>query len=138
MLGSGSVDTGASLDARYSVGRNIIFYGNLGYVMMGKAIKVPGGRPNTLQTLTGIEYRPNHCDSYILQINGNGQFVRTGNSFADGSNVTATFGFERVLDRHYTGFISFSEGGHIHNYTMPSFSNVSPSFTVSTGLTWLP
>ncbi len=73
-----------------------------------------------------------------MQIDGNGTYVVTGNSFADGSNVTATFGYERVLDRHHVGFLSFSEGGHIHNYTLPSFSNISPGFTFSLGMTWMP
>lgn len=138
ILGSGSTDFGLSLDTRYSVGREVVLYGNLGYVLMGPATRVPGGRSNTLQTLVGLEYRPNHRDSYVVQVDGNGQFVRTGNAFADGSNVTATFGYSRVFDRHHVGFLSFSEGGHIHNYTLPSLSNVSPSFTVSTGLTWIP
>jgi hypothetical protein len=137
-LGSGSVDEGLSLDIRYSLGREILLYGNLGYVMMGPAIKIPGGRPNTVETLIAIEYRPNNRDSFVLQVDGNGQFVRTGNGFADRSNVTATFGYQRVLDRHLVGFLSFSEGGHIHNFTLPAFSNVSPDITVSTGLTWQP
>jgi len=138
VLGSGSTDVGLSLDGRYSLGREVVAFGDIGYVMMGPATRVPGGRPNTYQTLIGLAYLPNHRDSFVLQIDGNGQFVRTGNSFADGSNVTATFGYTRVFDRHHTGFISFSEGGHIHNYTLPAFSNISPSFTVSTGFTWLP
>ena len=138
VLGSGSVDVGASLDGRYNVGRDFSLYGNLGYVMLGPAVTVPGSRPNTVETLAGIEYHPNHRDSFVLQIDGNGTYVVTGNSFADGSNVTATFGYERVLDRHHVGFLSFSEGGHIHNYTLPSFSNISPGFTFSLGMTWMP
>jgi hypothetical protein len=138
ILGSGSCDAGISLDARYSVGRDVALYGNLGYVVMGPAIKVPGARPNTVESLIALEYRANSRDSYVLQIDGNGQFVRTGNRFADGSNVTATFGVERVLDRRLVSFVSFSEAGHIHNFTLPALSNIGPGFTVSTGLTWLP
>lgn len=138
VLGSGSVDEGASLDGRYSVGRDFSLYGNLGYVVLGPAVKVPGSRPNTVETLVGIGYHPNHRDSFTFQIDGNGTYVLTGNSFADGSNVTATFGYQRVFDRHHVGFLSFSEGGHIHNYTIPSFSNISPGFTVSLGMNWLP
>lgn len=138
LLGSGSFDEGATVDGRYTVGRDVTLYGSLGYVVLGRAGRVPGGRPNTVETLFGIEYHPNHRDSFNLQIDGNGQYVRTGNADADRSNVTATFGYQRVLSRHQIGFLSFSEGGHIHNFTLPSFSNIAPDFTVSMGMTWLP
>lgn len=137
-LGSGSIDAGLSLDARYSLGREVLFYGNLGCVVLGRAVKVPGSRPNTVESVVALEYRPNHRDSFVLQVDGNGQFVRTGNRFADGSNVTATFGYRRALSRRQVGFLSFSEAGHIHNFTLPWFSNIGPAFTVSMGLTWLP
>ena len=91
-----------------------------------------------LQTLLGLEYRANNRDSFIIQIDGNNQTVRTGNRFADGSEVTASFGMKRVLDRHLVGFASFSEAGHIHNFTLPAFSNIGPAFTVSLGVSWLP
>jgi hypothetical protein len=138
LLGSGSFDEGLMLDARYNLGRDFTVYGNLGYVMLGRATRAPGSRPNTVETLAGLEYHPNHRDSFNVQIDGNGQFVRTGNEVADRSNVTATFGYQRVLNRHSVGFVSFSEGGHIHNFTLPSFSNIAPDFTVSLGMRWLP
>jgi hypothetical protein len=137
ILGSGSFDEGLTLDGRYSVGREIVLHGSLGYVLLGRAGKVPGSRPNTVETLVAMEYRPNHRDSFIVQIDGNGQFVRTGNRFADRSNVTATFGYQRVFNRRMLGFLSFSEGGHIHNFTLPALSNVGPEFTLSSGLSWL-
>jgi hypothetical protein len=137
LLGSGNIDEGLSLDGRYSLGRDIIVYANLGYVIMGHASHLPGARPNTVETLVALEYRPNNRDSFVAQVDGNGVFVRTGNTFADRSNVTATFGYQRVLDRHLLGFLSFSEGGHIHNFTLPSLSNIGPEFTLSTGVTWL-
>jgi hypothetical protein len=138
VLGSGHFDVGASADGRYSLGREISVYGNLGYVVLGHTGIAYGSRPNTVQTLTALEYKPNHRDSFVLQVDGNGQFVATGNSFGDRSNVTATFGYRRRFDRVHIGFLSFSEGGHIHNYTLPAFSNASPNFTVSIGMTWLP
>lgn len=137
-LGSGSLDAGITCDASYRLGREIALYGSLGYVALGKDRRLPGARPNTVQTLFALEYRPNSRDGFVLQIDGNGQFVRTGNAFADRSNVTVTFGYHRVLNRHHVGFLSFSEGGHIHNFVLPGLSNVGPEFTLSTGLTWLP
>ena len=137
LLGSGSLDEGASLDGRYSLGRDVILYGNIGYVMLGHASRLPQARPNTVETLVALEYRPNNRDSFVAQVDGNGQFVRTGNAFADRSNVTATFGYERVLDRHLLGFVSFSESGHIHKFMLPALSNIGPEFTLSLGLTWM-
>ena len=137
VMGSGHFDAGASLDARYSLGRNISVYGNLGYVLLGTTNIAYGSRPNTVQSLACLEYHPNSRDSFVLQVDGNGQFVTTGNAFADRSNVTATFGYRRKFDRCHVGYLSFSEGGHIENYTMPSIGNASPNFTVSMGLTWL-
>jgi hypothetical protein len=138
LLGSGSVDAGLTADARYNIGRDFSLYGNLGYVELGNAGKVPGSRPNTVETLLGVEYHPNHRDSFNLQVDGNGQFVRTGNQVADRSNVTATFGYQRQFDRHHVGFASFSEGGHIEDFTTPSIGNIAPDFTVSLGMRWLP
>ncbi len=138
VLGSGHFDVGASIDGRYSIGRDLSLYGNLGYVMLGHTGIAYGSRPNTVQTLTAIEYKTNRRDSFVMQVDGNGEFVNTGNSFGDRSNVTATFGYRRKFDRGHIGFLSFSEGGHIHNYTLPAFSNASPNFTVSMGMTWFP
>lgn len=138
LLGSGNIDAGLSLDGRYILGREIAVYANVGYAVLGHANRVPGPPANALETLIALEYRPNRRDSFIVQIDGNGQLARTGNSFADRSNVTATFGYQRVLDRRLVGFLSFSEGGHIHNFQLPSVSNIGPEFTLSTGLTWNP
>lgn len=138
LLGSGNADIGFSFDARYNVGRDTIFYANLGEVWMGKAYHIPGAQRSMLQAFTGIEYCPNSRDSYILQIDGSGLAVRTGNRFADGPNVTATFGYKRVLDRRHVLFVSYSENGDIHDYKLPYFSNVGPDITFSMGLEWRP
>ncbi len=138
LLGSGHLDGGVSIDGRLRLGRELSVFGNIGWVALGKSNIALGTRPTTVQTLAGIEYRPNSRDSYILQVDGNGQFVTTGNDFADRSNVTATFGYRRKFDRHHSGFASFSEGGHIYNYHAPGLINASPDFTVSLGFTWLP
>ena len=81
--GSGSVDAGLSLDYRYSLGRDIVLYANTGGVLMGKAIRVPGAEPSMFQGFAGIEYHPNHRDSFVLQVDGSSLVVRTGNAFAD-------------------------------------------------------
>ncbi|HLK56558.1 MAG TPA: DUF3187 family protein [Chthonomonadaceae bacterium] len=138
LLGSGSPDAGLSLDARYNVGREIILYGNLGGIVMGKANRVPGAQSGMVQTLVGIEYRPNNRDSFILQVDGNSLAVRTGNGFADGAQTTATFGYKRVLDRHYVLSLAYSENGDIHNYTLNGFSGIGPDITFSFGLEWHP
>ena len=68
---------------------------------MGRARYVPGAQPNMVQTLAALEYRANNRDSYVLQFDGNSRAVRTGNRIADNWQATATFGYQRVLDRHH-------------------------------------
>jgi hypothetical protein len=136
LLGSGSVDAGLSLDLRYSLGREIVLYANVGGVLMGKAVRVPGAQSGMVQGFAGIEYHPNSRDSFILQVDENSLAVRTGNSFADQVGSTATFGYKRLLDRSHVLSLSFSENGDIHNYTLPYFSNIAPDFTVTANLEW--
>lgn len=136
LLGSGNADTGLSLDLRYSVGRDINLYLNVGGVLMGHANRVPNPQDAMVQTLFGIEYHPNHRDSFILQADGNSLAVRTGNSFADRFQSTLTFGYRRVLDRHALLWASFSENGDIFNYTQPLLGSIGPDFTVSLGCEW--
>ncbi len=136
LLGSGSVDAGLSLDLRYSVGREIDLYANVGGVAMGRAVRVPGAQPSMIQGFAGIEYHPNHRDSFVLQVDGSSLVVRTGSSFADRVGTTATFGYKRLLDRSHVLTLSFSENGDIHNYTLPYFSDIGPDFTVTVGLEW--
>ncbi len=136
LLGSGNVDAGLSLDLRYSVGRDINLYANLGGVLMGHASHVPNPQGGMFQAMYGIEYHPNHRDSFILQVDGNSLAIRTGNAFADRVQSTATFGYRRGLDPHTLLFASFSENGDIHNYALPFFSSIGPDFTISLGCEW--
>jgi hypothetical protein len=136
LLGSGSLDIGLSLDARYSLGRDIIVYTNVSGALLGRATRVPGAQPNMVQTLAALEYRANNRDSFVLQLDGSTRAVRTGNRFADNWNGTATFGYKRVLDRHHLLSVSLSENGDIHNYLLPAFSNVGPDITFSAGMEW--
>ncbi len=139
LLGSGAFDAGLSLDGRYSLGRNVIVYANVGGALLGQAdrrVRSAGARPNVVQTLGALEYRPNSRDSFVLQLDGNSRVVRTGNRIADDWQATATFGYQRVLDRHHLLLLSFSENGDIHNYTLPAFSNIGPDITFSAGFKW--
>ncbi len=136
LLGSGGFDAGVSLDSRYSLGRDTTLYVNMGLVAQVSAGKAPHPEHGMFQGLLACEYHPNSRDSYILQIDANSQPVRTGNPFADRTPVTATFGYRRKLCSSASCFASFSENGDIHNYTLPSFSNIGPDFTISTGIEW--
>lgn len=139
LLGSGAFDVGLSLDGRYSLGRSIVVYANVGGALLGQAdrhVRIAGARPNVVQTLAALEYRPNSRDSFVLQLDGNSRVVRTGNRIADDWQATATFGYQRVLDRHHLLLLSFSENGDIHNYSLPAFSNIGPDITFSAGVKW--
>jgi len=136
LLGSGNVDAGLSLDGRYSVGRDLTVYAQFAGVLMGHAGRVPGAQPSMWQAFYGFEYHPNRRDSFVIQVDGNSLAVRTGNHFADSGDVTATFAYRRLLDARHTLFLSYSENGDIHNYTLPGFSNIGPDITFSAGIEW--
>jgi hypothetical protein len=138
LLGSGGADLGLCMDARYSLGRNIILFGSAGGVLMSKATRVPNAQPGLAQFLFAVEYRPNNRDSFLWQIDGSGAAVRTGNRFADRANIIGTFGYKRVLDRHLVLTLSFTENGDYQNYTTPILGQVGPDFTASMGLEWHP
>jgi hypothetical protein len=136
VLGSGSLDAGLSVDGRYNFGRDIIAYGTLGGIVMTKATRIPNPARSMLQYFGGIEYRPNNRDSWLWQIDGNSRPLRTGNAFADRENISATFGYKRVLDRHLVLGASFSENGDYHNYKIPVLGNIGPDFTTTFSLEW--
>ena len=75
--------SGLSLDVRYSLGRDVIAYVNLGGVSDGPRPHLPGAQSGMVQSLVALEYRPNNRDSYILQVDGSTRAVRAGNRFAD-------------------------------------------------------
>jgi hypothetical protein len=138
LLGSGGADLGLCMDARYSLGRNIVLFGSAGGILMSRATRVPDSQRGLAQFLFAVEYRPNNRDSFIWQIDGSGAAVRTGNRFADRAHVIGTFGYKRVLDRHLVLSLSFSENGDYQNYTTPILGQVGPDFTASMGLEWHP
>ncbi|HXG23370.1 MAG TPA: DUF3187 family protein [Chthonomonadales bacterium] len=138
LLGSGGPDAGLSLDGRYNVGREFIFFANVGGILMAKATKVPNPRRAMFQYFLGVEYRPNNRDSFLLQVEGTTLATRTGNRLADRLQSTGTFGYKRVLDRHLVLVASFSENGDISNFTVPPLGDIGPDFTVTLGLEWHP
>ena len=139
LLGSGAFDAGLSLDGRYTLGRNISVYANVGGALLGQAdrhVRAADAQPSAVQTLAALEYRANRRDSFVLQLDGSSRVVVTGNRLADGWQATATFGYQRVLDAHHLLLLSFSENGDIHNYSLPAFSNIGPDITFSAGVKW--
>ena len=138
LLGSGNVDEGLSLDARYAEGRDITLYGNLGGAILGHASNLPGAAPHVQQGMIAIEFHPNSRDRYVLQVDAASAVLHTGNNLADQANVTATFGFTHVMNSHLALYASYSENGDIHNYTLPGFSNIGPDISFSFGAEWHP
>jgi hypothetical protein len=133
VLGSGTFGAGLSLDGRYNVGPWVVFYANLGRVLNGGATRVPGVRRWVNEYLLAAEYRPNRRDSYVLQADGNGVVVATGNHRADESQSTFTVGYRRALDRKNEIHVSFSENGDWNNNTTSLFGGVGPDYTFTLG-----
>jgi hypothetical protein len=138
LLGSESADVGLSLDGRYAVGRDFTIYLGVGGAWLGPARQVRGGQRSLSQGFASVEYHPNSRDSFIFQIDGATAPLLTGNSFADGAQITSTFGYRRSLSRHAALTASFSENGDFHAYKVQSFSSVGPDFTASIGFEWRP
>ncbi len=138
LLGSGNVDEGLSIDARYAEGRDITLFANIGGALLGHASNLPGAASHVQQGMVAIEYHPNSRDRYVLQVDAASTVLRTGNNLADQANVTATFGFTHVLNEHLALYASYSENGDIHNYTLPGFSNIGPDISFSFGAEWHP
>ena len=99
---------------------------------------MPNVRSWIPQGSLSLEYRPNNRDSWIWQLEGSASAIRTGNHFADGPQITGSFGYKRVLNRHLVLDASFSENGDINNYAAQLFGNVAPDFTATLGLEWHP
>ncbi len=138
ILGSGAPDLGATLDARFALGREVYAYAGLGEVWMLPATKLPTARRLMTQYSAGIEYAPNARDSFYLQLDGSSLPVRTGNAFLDGDQTALSFGYKRVLDRHLLLSASFSENGDYTGYMTPLLGNIGPDFSVGFGLEWKP
>ena len=104
--------------------------------MTGGTNALPNRETALWQSFFGAEYHPNRRDSYFAQVDWNSPAVRTGNQFADRLNVTALFGYKRVLSAHTVATIAFAENGDIHNYKIPALSSIGPDLTLTFGILW--
>lgn len=135
ILGSGGVDFGGGIDARYGVTRRLAIYGTVGALAFGNADAVPDARRSGLQGTLGLEYRGRR-GSFVAQTDGATRNVRTGNSFADRTPVVVSVGYKRPVGKNRLFWVSFSENGDYHNFHAPFFGNIGPDFTLSTGFEW--
>jgi hypothetical protein len=138
VLGSGGVDVGLCLDGQIRMGNEFMLFSSVGGAWTGRVTRLPNVRSWIPQGMLALEYRPNNRDSWIWQLEGSAAAVSTGNRFADGPQVTGSFGYKRVLNRHLVLDASFSENGDINNYAAQLFGNVGPDFTATLGLEWHP
>ena len=136
LLGSGAADIGVSFDGRYRIGRDFTLYFNIGGVLTGRTSAVPNRESGVGEGFLGLEYHPNRRDSFFAQIDSQSPFLRTGNSFADQTNTTATFGYKRVLSEKSVLSLAFSENGDIHHYGLTPLSSIGPDITFSFGIEW--
>lgn len=132
ILGSGGVDFGGGIDARYGVTRRLALYGTVGALAFGNADTVPDARRSGLQGTLGLEYRGSR-GSFVAQTDAATRNVRTGNLFADRTPVVVSVGYKRPVGKNRLFWVSFSENGDYENFHAPFFGNIGPDFTLSTG-----
>ena len=135
VLGSGGVDFGGGINARYVVTRRLALYGTAGALAFGNADVVPNARRSGLQGTLGLEYRGRR-GSFVAQTDAATRNVRTGNSFADRTPIVVSVGYKRPVGKNRLFWVSFSENGDYHNFHAPFFGNIGPDFTLSTGFEW--
>ncbi|MCC6729563.1 MAG: DUF3187 family protein [Chthonomonadales bacterium] len=138
LLGSGALDFGIGADARYHLGRDIVTYGGVGGVLVGRPTDLSLPARDMVQWYLACEYRANGRDSYLWQAEGCTAPVRTGNRFADGPQATASFAYRRRLGEGRVLSLWFAENGDIHNHTLPMLGAVGPDLAVGCSLAWSP
>lgn len=138
LLGSGALDFGIGADARYHLGRDIVTYGGVGGVLVGRPTELALPARDMVQWYLACEYRANGRDSYLWQAEGSTAPVRTGNRFADGPQATASFTYRRRLGDGRVLSLWFAENGDIHNHTLPMLGAVGPDLAVGCSLEWSP
>ena len=132
VLGSGGVDFGAMIDARYRLSPEWALFGGAGASKFGDS-KISNARKNGFQGGLGFEYRKSARESWVAQIDAQSRTVSTQNSFADKTPVLASVGYKRKINENRMFWASFSENGDYHNFKAPFFGNVGPDFTLSIG-----
>ena len=131
ILGSGGLDAGLGLDARYNFARNWALFGNAGAYAYGDS-DIPNAKNNGLSGGLGFERRIGKGQSIIAQINADSRVVTTGNAFADRTPVVASVGYKRQW-KSGALWAFFSENGDYTNYNAPFFGNVAPDLTFRFG-----
>ncbi|RYG62492.1 DUF3187 family protein [bacterium] len=132
LLGSGGVDFGVTLDARYRLAPEWALFVSAGVLKFGSS-DIPNSKSSGLQGGLGFEWRKSARESFVAQIDAATRTVTTENSFADGTPVLASVGYKRRVGQDKLFWASFSENGDYHNFNAPFFGNVGPDFTLTIG-----
>ncbi len=131
IFGSGGLDAGIGVDARYALAPNLALFGSAAALAFGDS-DLPNTESGGAQGGLGLEYKGKRA-SVVAQIDAQSRTLTTGNSFADKTPVLASVGYKRDLGENKRIWASFSENGDYHNFKVPFFGNIGPDFTLSLG-----
>ena len=130
LLGSGGLDLGASLDARWKLGPRWSAFGTFALVLQGEPTRLERSRDLVDQESLAVTYRVNSRDSYAFQFQSEPSAVRTGVDFVDGRHSQLSLGYTRRLRGADTLQAFFTEDGDFLNFRVPALVNIAPDFTI--------
>ncbi len=136
LLGSGAADAGVDLDASAVLAPRVAAFVSAGYVWMGRDRDIGTAATHDFQLSENIEYRASAHDFWLLQSEGGGVVVRTGNAHADGPQRIVSVVYRRLTGPHTIWTFAFTENGDIVNYRAPWLVGIGPDVSVTAGVSW--
>ena len=136
LLGSGAADAGLDLDAQAALAPRVALYVSGGYVWMGHDRDISTAATHDFQLSESLEYRASAHDFWLLQSQGGGVVVRTGNAHADGPQRIVSVVYRRLTGPHTVWTFAFTENGDIVNYRAPWLVGIGPDVSVTAGVSW--
>ncbi len=136
LLGSGAADAGLDLDAQAALAPRVAVYVSAGYVWMGRDRDIGTAATHDFQLSESVEYRASAHDSWLLQSQGGGVVMRTGDAHADGPQRIVSVAYRRLTGPHTVWTFAFTENGDIVNYRAPWLVGIGPDVSVTAGVAW--
>lgn len=130
LLGSGGVDAGVYLQARYPLMRKLFLHGQLGLVWQGGAKELEDVRALVHQEGIALVWQKNSKDAWIAQWQGEASALDSGVAESDRTHRLLTIGYKRKLSSSQMLDLFFSEDQDVFRGRAPEFVSTGPDFTM--------